>query len=147
MATTDLENQPTDLPKTSAPAQRALAGAGIMTLAQLSNFSVAQIQQLHGMGPKAIGILRQALAANGLTFAGEQVASAAKGAYAEVNGLKLYYEIHGTGEPLVLLHGGLGMIEMMSEVLTTLAPGAIHRTPCQRGRATGVAQQPGRRGR
>jgi len=43
------------------------------------------------------------------------------GNYAEVNGLKLYYEIHGQGEPLILLHGGLGLIEMMSEVWTTLA--------------------------
>ena len=25
--------------------------------------------------------------------------------YAPVNGLKMYYEIHGSGEPLVLLHG------------------------------------------
>ena len=121
MTTTDCANRNSDLPKIGAPAQRALAGAGIATLAQLSNFSLAQIQQLHGMGPKAIGILRQALAANGLTFAGEQVASAVKGNYAEVNGLKLYYEIHGSGEPLVLLHGGLGMIETMGEVLNTLA--------------------------
>lgn len=29
----------------------------------------------------------------------------AKGEYAEVNGLKMYYEIHGTGQPLVLLNG------------------------------------------
>lgn len=121
MTTTDPANRNSDLPKTSAPAQRALAGAGIATLAQLSTFSSAQIEQLHGMGPKAIGILRQALAANGLTFAGEQVAGTIKGNYAEVNGLKLYYEVHGRGEPLVLLHGGLGMIEMMSELLTTLA--------------------------
>ena len=28
-----------------------------------------------------------------------------KGEYASVNGLKMYYEIHGTGRPLVLLHG------------------------------------------
>ena len=28
-------------------------------------------------------------------------------AYAPVNGLELYYEIHGSGRPLVLLHGGL----------------------------------------
>jgi pimeloyl-ACP methyl ester carboxylesterase len=28
------------------------------------------------------------------------------GRYADVNGLKLYYEIHGSGKPLVLLHGG-----------------------------------------
>jgi len=30
-----------------------------------------------------------------------------KGSYAAVNGLKLYYEIHGAGRPLVLLHGAL----------------------------------------
>jgi pimeloyl-ACP methyl ester carboxylesterase len=34
-----------------------------------------------------------------------------KGSYAWVNGLKLYYEIHGSGRPLVLLHGGLSTIE------------------------------------
>jgi pimeloyl-ACP methyl ester carboxylesterase len=31
-----------------------------------------------------------------------------KEGYAAVNGLKMYYEIHGTGKPLVLLHGGFG---------------------------------------
>jgi hypothetical protein len=31
-----------------------------------------------------------------------------KGRYATVNGLKMYYEIHGTGKPLVLLHGAFG---------------------------------------
>jgi pimeloyl-ACP methyl ester carboxylesterase len=31
-----------------------------------------------------------------------------KGRYATVNGLKMYYEIHGTGRPLVLLHGAFG---------------------------------------
>ncbi|HEY0738637.1 MAG TPA: alpha/beta hydrolase [Herpetosiphonaceae bacterium] len=41
--------------------------------------------------------------------------------YAEVNGLNLYYEIHGAGEPLVLLHGGLGLGSMFGDVLTTLS--------------------------
>ena len=31
-----------------------------------------------------------------------------RGNNAEVNGLRLCYEIHGTGEPLILLHGGVG---------------------------------------
>ena len=33
-------------------------------------------------------------------------------AYAPVNGLQLYYEIRGTGRPLVLLHGGLLTIDL-----------------------------------
>ena len=41
--------------------------------------------------------------------------------YANVNGLELYYEIHGTGEPLILLHGGLGSIGMFGETLSALA--------------------------
>ncbi len=43
------------------------------------------------------------------------------GAYAPVNGLDLYCEVHGTGRPLILLHGGVGAIEMFGEVLTLLA--------------------------
>lgn len=35
-------------------------------------------------------------------------ATAAKGRFAPVNGLNLYYEVHGTGKPLVLLHGAFG---------------------------------------
>ena len=31
--------------------------------------------------------------------------------YAPVNGLRMYYEVHGAGRPLVLLHGGLMTIE------------------------------------
>jgi pimeloyl-ACP methyl ester carboxylesterase len=39
-------------------------------------------------------------------------ASAEKGSYAAVNGLRMYYEIHGSGQPLVLLHGGVCTIEV-----------------------------------
>ncbi len=57
-----------DLPKIGAPAQRALESAGIKQLKQLVNVSEAELLQLHGMGPKAVHILREALHANGLTF-------------------------------------------------------------------------------
>ena len=43
--------------------------------------------------------------------------------YAPVNGLKLYYEIHGTGEPLILLHGGLGSTEMFADIMPVLSQG------------------------
>jgi pimeloyl-ACP methyl ester carboxylesterase len=44
-----------------------------------------------------------------------------KGAYADVNGIKLYYEVQGKGRPLILLHGGLGAIEMFGPNLPALA--------------------------
>ncbi|MCA1847994.1 MAG: alpha/beta hydrolase, partial [Actinobacteria bacterium] len=40
-----------------------------------------------------------------------------RGNYAEVNGLNMYYEIHGRGEPLVLLHGAYMTIDAMGEVV------------------------------
>jgi pimeloyl-ACP methyl ester carboxylesterase len=41
--------------------------------------------------------------------------------YADVNGIKLYHEIYGQGEPLVLLHGGLMTIDEMSNLLQPFA--------------------------
>src|SRR4051795_4082744 len=43
------------------------------------------------------------------------------GAYAEVNGINLYYETYGAGRPLVLLHGGLGSGEMFGPILPALS--------------------------
>src|SRR5437773_12417291 len=42
------------------------------------------------------------------------------GKYADVNGIKLYYELHGTGRPIVALHGGLGSGEMFAQVMPQL---------------------------
>lgn len=41
--------------------------------------------------------------------------------YAPINGLELYYEIHGTGQPLILLHGGFGSTGMFTGLLPALA--------------------------
>src|SRR6266571_4537153 len=42
--------------------------------------------------------------------------------YAPIKGLNMYYEIHGAGRPLVLLHGGLSAIESsFGKVLPALA--------------------------
>ena len=50
-----------------------------------------------------------------------QVGGPVKTGYAPVNGLKLYYEIYGAGEPLILLHGGVGAIEMFADMLPALS--------------------------
>jgi len=43
-----------------------------------------------------------------------------KKGYVLANGVNYYYEIHGRGEPLLLLHGGLGSIDMFEPLLPTL---------------------------
>src|SRR6266446_4283744 len=68
----------------------------------------------------AAGII---LAASALAFAQTRTTTALKTGYAPVNGLNLYYEIHGTGEPLILLHGGLAATEMFGEVMPALSNG------------------------
>ena len=49
--------------------------------------------------------------------------TSADGHYADVNGVRLYYELHGAGRPLVLLHGGLGAGSMFGPNVAALAKG------------------------
>ena len=60
-----------DLPKLGQPAHRALTGAGIERLEQLTRYRESEIRQLHGVGPNALEKLRAALEARGLTFQGD----------------------------------------------------------------------------
>ncbi len=57
----------------------------------------------------------------------------ATGEYADVNGLHLYYEVHGAGRPLILIHGGLGSGEMFGPVLQQLAQNHQVITPDLQG--------------
>ncbi len=56
-------------PGLAKPTQRALAGVSIHNLEQLSRCSEAQVARLHGIGPNAGALPRQAPAAPGLVFA------------------------------------------------------------------------------
>ncbi|MEU6412256.1 DNA-binding protein [Microbispora sp. NPDC046933] len=58
----------TDLPKISAPAMRALASAGYTDLENLTQATEVELLALHGMGPKAMSVLRRALEERGLSF-------------------------------------------------------------------------------
>jgi uncharacterized protein YdhG (YjbR/CyaY superfamily) len=57
-----------NFPKIGSPATRALEAAGYTNLKQLTKVTEAEIAQLHGMGPKALRILSEALKADGLSF-------------------------------------------------------------------------------
>lgn len=57
------------------------------------------------------------------------------GHHAEVNGLNLYFETHGGGRPLILLHGGLGSGEMFGPIIPALAERHQVITPDLKGTA------------
>lgn len=52
---------------------------------------------------------------------GQACAAAADSGYAPVDGLKMYYEVHGTGQPLILIHGGLGSSDMFGAIMPELS--------------------------
>jgi pimeloyl-ACP methyl ester carboxylesterase len=53
--------------------------------------------------------------------AAAQDAPAVQTGYAPVNGLEMYYEIHGTGKPLIVIHGAYMTIEAMGAIIPKLA--------------------------
>jgi hypothetical protein len=64
-----MTNNGTDLPEgLAAPARRALAQAGFIRIEQFTDLTEAEVSELHGLGPKAIDLIRLALTARGLTF-------------------------------------------------------------------------------
>jgi hypothetical protein len=60
----------TPLPRIGAPASRALRAEGIWTLEQVRELTEQQLSGLHGVGPVAVRLLREALADRGEGFAG-----------------------------------------------------------------------------
>jgi len=64
------EGQETDFPRQIGnPATQALKAAGYSQLEQLTKVTEAELLKLHGVGPKAIRILRETLGAKGMSFA------------------------------------------------------------------------------
>lgn len=61
-----------DLPNIGKVARRELANAGYIRLEQLTRVSEGELLEIHGVGPKAIRILREALEARGLAFASSE---------------------------------------------------------------------------
>jgi predicted flap endonuclease-1-like 5' DNA nuclease len=59
------------LPPIGRPATGALAAAGVTTLSDVAALGERDLLAMHGVGPKAVRILREALAERGLSFADE----------------------------------------------------------------------------
>ncbi len=63
----------------------------------------------------------QAGSAEEATNTAEAVAAPAKSGHIAVKGVNYYYEVRGEGEPLLLLHGGLGTTDMFAPLLPTFS--------------------------
>jgi pimeloyl-ACP methyl ester carboxylesterase len=64
-----------------------------------------------------IALTTAALAAAGAAFAQETP----EGRRVEINGMQMYYEVSGQGDPMIVLHGGFMNIPMMGEIVGRLA--------------------------
>jgi predicted flap endonuclease-1-like 5' DNA nuclease len=62
---------PSNLPNIGAPATRALAQIGVRNVEQLAAYTEEEILALHGVGPKAIRLLRPVMDETGVTFRDE----------------------------------------------------------------------------
>jgi len=73
----------------------------------------------------AAGLLLPAVPALGgsTTTPGETNMASPQSGRVAVNGIDLHYDLHGSGEPLVLLHGGMTVYETLGELLPELARG------------------------
>ena len=63
-------DRPGDLPFIGGPARDALEVVGVTRLDQLPAWTEKELLAVHGVGPKAVRILREALAERGLAFRG-----------------------------------------------------------------------------
>ena len=87
------------LPRTGAPASRALAEAGYRHLGQLENVPMRDVLALHGVGPRTIGALRRAMAEHGWAFADDDpsVGAVSGGRIRLENGRKPERNANATG--------------------------------------------------
>ena len=83
---------------------------------------MSQLTPRNARAPRLAAIaLASVLATSSAAAAPPPSGSPSKSGRLPIHGLSYYYEIHGKGEPLLLLHGGLGSIDMFGPVLPRLA--------------------------
>jgi pimeloyl-ACP methyl ester carboxylesterase len=99
------------------------------SIAVAVSLSITALTMGYALGARCVFVdaneIVDVAAATGATGASRlnNVKQSATGKYADVNGLKMYYEVHGSGgsgHPLVLLHGAFGFTEGWATVLPAL---------------------------
>ncbi len=122
---TPLQNEDdTGFPKLSAPARRALSGAGYTRLDQLTQVSESDLSKLHGMGPRAIEALRAALDKRSLSFNMADVTHVGIDELDAIPGFLEGFTFRRAGAELGVTPFGMSIIDMPPE--TTAYPEHDH---------------------
>jgi len=104
-------------PRLGAPARRALSAAGYTRLDQLAQVSERDLGKLHGMGPSAITVLREALQKRGLSFhPGDPASDHLKGAAGSSDEIDEY--LRGVEEP------GRSTLQTLRRTILEIVPDA-----------------------
>lgn len=83
-----------------------------------------------------------AVSAHTTTAEGQAMRIPESKGYAKVNGVELYYEVHGDGPPLIMLHGGVTPSEMFGAPLTEMAK--AHKVFALHARGHGLSKDSSR---
>ncbi len=83
-----------------------------------------------------------AVSAHTTTAGGQAVRTPESTGYAQVNGVELYYEVHGDGPPLIMLHGGVTPSEMFGAPLAEMAK--AHKVVALHARGHGLSKDSSR---
>ncbi len=85
-----------------------------------------------------LGAAALALSAHTTTAGGQAMRTPDSKGHANVNGVELYYEVHGDGPPLIMLHGGVTPSEMFGAPLAEMA--RAHRVVALHARGHGLSK-------
>jgi pimeloyl-ACP methyl ester carboxylesterase len=96
--------------RASATTTRRRMGIVLAAVASTAAATSAAPTTLHAQGERAA-----------MTTQASHTPAPLRSGYVQANGVRYHYQVHGQGEPLLLLHGGLGSVEMFGPVLRMLA--------------------------
>jgi pimeloyl-ACP methyl ester carboxylesterase len=98
--------------------------------------------RMHNYGLLVFVAAAFAVSVHTTTAGGQAMRTPESKGYAKVNGVELYYEVHGDGAPLIMLHGGVSPSEMFGAPLAEMAKS--HKVVALHARGHGLSKDSSR---
>jgi len=104
--------------------------------------NAARPWRMHNYGLLVLVAAAFAVSAHTTTAGGQAMRTPESKGYAKVNDVELYYEVHGDGPPLIMLHGGVTPSEMFGAPLAEMAK--AHKVVALHARGHGLSKDSSR---